>query len=298
MPIRWGIHLADDCAGVHPGLDRLALPPFTQGIQCSARDHATPPARDQVRTDQAHGRGSLGGCLYFESCHQAGQLLVEPSKDPRPMRLRFLWVTKYAVRQTMTPSATRSSQINRRGAVFIKTVAAIALLTIAGTPAWAIDKCTGPDGKVIFQDAPCAGRGETITVRPASGPSPSRAQAQGADAASGGSGNEKRPLTAAQRIEQQIAASQQARRKQELEVRVVPDAEFAVAQHRMQCDQQIRDLQAKRATANNNLAGATWEVSIAQEMTAIATRCDTRHRELREHADRVRAECQRLEGCR
>lgn len=36
-------------------------------------------------------------------------------------------------------------------------------------PAWAINKCTGADGKVAFQDAPCAGKGEKLDVRPASG---------------------------------------------------------------------------------------------------------------------------------
>lgn len=35
--------------------------------------------------------------------------------------------------------------------------------------AWAVNKCTGPDGAVVFQDAPCAGKGEALTVRPASG---------------------------------------------------------------------------------------------------------------------------------
>lgn len=44
---------------------------------------------------------------------------------------------------------------------------AAALLLVA--PAWAVNKCTGPDGKVVFQDAPCAGKGEKLDVRPASG---------------------------------------------------------------------------------------------------------------------------------
>lgn len=45
------------------------------------------------------------------------------------------------------------------------------LLSVAfvSAPAWAINKCTGPDGKVSFQDAPCAGKGEKLDVRPASG---------------------------------------------------------------------------------------------------------------------------------
>src|SRR3990167_5023399 len=41
-------------------------------------------------------------------------------------------------------------------------------------PAWAINKCAMPNGKVSFQDAPCPGQGETIEVKPASG----RAQGQ------------------------------------------------------------------------------------------------------------------------
>jgi hypothetical protein len=40
---------------------------------------------------------------------------------------------------------------------------------IMGAPAWAINKCKNPDGKTVFQDAPCSGQGEKIEVRPASG---------------------------------------------------------------------------------------------------------------------------------
>ena len=35
--------------------------------------------------------------------------------------------------------------------------------------AWAINKCTGIDGQTTFQDTPCAGKGEAINIRPASG---------------------------------------------------------------------------------------------------------------------------------
>ena len=45
----------------------------------------------------------------------------------------------------------------------------IALLAALCAPAWAINKCTGADGKVAFQDAPCIGKGEQLQVRPASG---------------------------------------------------------------------------------------------------------------------------------
>lgn len=46
---------------------------------------------------------------------------------------------------------------------------AAAAIGAASSGAWAVNKCTGPDGTVVFQDAPCTGKGESITVRPATG---------------------------------------------------------------------------------------------------------------------------------
>lgn len=40
-------------------------------------------------------------------------------------------------------------------------------------------------------------------------------------------------------------------------------------------DQRLRNLRESRRYANNNLAGATWEQSLAQEMTATAQEADT-----------------------
>ena len=45
-------------------------------------------------------------------------------------------------------------------------------------PAWAVNKCTGADGKLTFQDAPCADKGEKIEVRPASGHASLKAQGE------------------------------------------------------------------------------------------------------------------------
>lgn len=170
-----------------------------------------------------------------------------------------------------------------------------AVTALAYGPVWAVNKCIDPSGAVVFQDAPCVGKGETLTVRPASGAVP---KAQSADAAGPDGSSQSKPMTEAQRIERQVAASQQDRRKQELEVRLVPDAEGAILRHRAACDRDMKALQAKKALANNNLAGATWEGSISGEMTALATTCDTRNRELREDAAALRAECQKLGGCR
>lgn len=57
--------------------------------------------------------------------------------------------------------------------MFKQTIFLTAALLLA--PAWAINKCKGADGKVVFQDVPCAGQGEKLDVRPASGHSVSAA---------------------------------------------------------------------------------------------------------------------------
>lgn len=42
----------------------------------------------------------------------------------------------------------------------------LAAALLAALPAWAVNKCTGPDGKVVFQDTPCTGEGESWMCAP------------------------------------------------------------------------------------------------------------------------------------
>lgn len=172
---------------------------------------------------------------------------------------------------------------------------AAVVLPVLCAPAWAINKCTGPDGKVAFQDAPCAGKGEKIEVRPATGasPAPTAAMAPTSNAESA-----PKKQTEADRINALTAASQRERRKVDLDERLVPYARSAIANQQMQCDAQLMALQAKKRAATNNLAGATWEGSISSEMTAVATRCDTRSRDLREEFSILKKECVSLGGCK
>lgn len=55
----------------------------------------------------------------------------------------------------------------------LKLLAITAALATLSAPAWAINKCTGPDGKVAYQEAPCAGRGEAVKVWVSPGQAPS-----------------------------------------------------------------------------------------------------------------------------
>jgi hypothetical protein len=46
---------------------------------------------------------------------------------------------------------------------------ALVIATAAAAPAWAVNKCTEPDGKVSFQDAPCAATSKAETLKTRSG---------------------------------------------------------------------------------------------------------------------------------
>jgi hypothetical protein len=73
----------------------------------------------------------------------------------------------------------RRPQFKIEGGLVMKMLCVIAIVAaLTGAPAWAINKCTGPDGKVSFQDAPCqSGKAETLDVRPSSGRAPAAAGA-------------------------------------------------------------------------------------------------------------------------
>ncbi|ART52786.1 hypothetical protein CBP34_15480 [Acidovorax carolinensis] len=167
---------------------------------------------------------------------------------------------------------------------------AIALLA---SPTWAINKCIGPDGKVVFQDAPCAGKGETINVQPASGHAPKTVPAAttaGANAA---------PATVANTApanKKEGAFGESWQRRTYLENRGVADARAATDNHQRECAAQQVALASRKRIANNNLAGATWEQSISAEMQAAATMCDSRSRELRAELEALQKELRELQA--
>lgn len=165
-------------------------------------------------------------------------------------------------------------------------IAALAMTIGLVGPAAAINKCSGPDGKVVFQDAPCTGKGEKIVVKPAAG-----------DAPASTSSSEGRMQTESQRLEQQLSRLQIDRRRRDLEI-ALPNAYSEQASHSAACDAEMRALQAKKTRANNNLAGATWEQSISSEMNAVARRCETRSKTIEANIEATRKECHALGGCK
>jgi hypothetical protein len=171
--------------------------------------------------------------------------------------------------------------------------AVIALFAVINSPAWAVNKCS-IDGKTVFQDALCPGKGEAIKVRPASGSAPAPAS----DASAAGVLATNKPVSEAQRIEARVKESQNSRRKTELQERLVPNTMQSIWLQRQGCDREFEALRNKKRLANNNLAGATWENSISSEMTAVATRCDSKARELELQLETLKRECGGLGGCK
>lgn len=141
-------------------------------------------------------------------------------------------------------------------------VCALALGFLA--PAWAVNKCTGADGKVSFQDAPCAGQGEKIEVRPAM---------------VGATPIQPAPSTA---TEGAFGATWQ--RKNYLQTQGVPQARAAVERNQRECEAQPDEAAAQAGPLRRGTLPSGSQ--FVQERTAAAakdkTACEARTNELRE----------------
>jgi Domain of unknown function (DUF4124) len=168
---------------------------------------------------------------------------------------------------------------------------ALVLVLFCG-PALAINKCTGADGRTVFQDTPCQGKGEILDVKPAAGRALPAATA-GASAISGGKGT-----TEAQRIEAQVLTSQKERRRRDLETIETLQAAGALDTHRRGCEQEQKNLSSEQYKYRQNLYGKTHAAQVASEMAAASARCDLKDRALKEQLEALKSECIALSGCK
>lgn len=110
-------------------------------------------------------------------------------------------------------------------------------------------------GAVVFSDRPCeGGKGKTIDVRPAAG---------------AGGAVEVTEATEKGRALLDQYERERAVRRINYDIDAL-EATMQADQRRM--DAELAALREKKRYALNNLAGATWESSISQEMQAIAER--------------------------
>ena len=166
-----------------------------------------------------------------------------------------------------------------------------ALFMIAAQPSWALYKCVGAGGAVSFQEQPCE-RAQTQTAikplveapRPGTGGSSNAMQPSAPDAPGG-------RLS----LQEQSRQAEAERLRFDAQYRL-RDKSAELQRHREFCDREQRAILANRARANNNLAGAMYEQSIATEAAAAATRCDTRGRDLQAEVEEARRQCA-ARGC-
>lgn len=159
-------------------------------------------------------------------------------------------------------------------------------------PAWAVNKCTLPNGKTVFQDAPCAGAGEKLNIRPASGAGQPVPLAQPQTAADGSdtATAQTAPQTEAERLKAQVEMMRKKRESDSLRDYQIPKQRRAIADHTTACRNEQAALRGQKRYANNNLAGATWEGAISEEMVSVTQRCDMEARQLENDLKRLEQE--------
>lgn len=166
-------------------------------------------------------------------------------------------------------------------------LAAIAVALLS-SPAWAVNKCQ-VNGKTVFQDAPCplGATGGEIEVRPASGKArvavPAAAPvAEGSVPSAAGVGKAA-PKNYGDKLEfeRKGRSAWYARR----------NAQGALDGQIVRCRDEQAKLDREKRYSMNNLAGATRDVSLSNQMEAAAALCkletDARIREL----ETAKAEC-------
>ena len=141
--------------------------------------------------------------------------------------------------------------------------------TLAPAAALAQFKCTGADGKVSFQQMPCANteKVQRLELRDKSARPRPAPLADAQDGTSASSASAK-AMSADERIADRMGRD---RRVRELEEQIT-STEQLIDRRNLQMNAELEALRNQRSLAKNNLAGATWEQSLATEMQAVATK--------------------------
>lgn len=156
-----------------------------------------------------------------------------------------------------------------------------AAVAVSGAQAQ-VYKCS-EGGTTVFSDVPCAkGRGKEIAVRPATGAAPA---AEAIDATPNSSSNPKAMLE----------QYEQARKLRAIDFEI-EQIERDLERDPRKLDAELKALRNKKMWANNNLAGATWESSISQEMQAVTQRYETKAASDRARLEKLRGDRASLLG--
>jgi uncharacterized small protein (DUF1192 family) len=159
----------------------------------------------------------------------------------------------------------------------------IAALLVATSAHAQVYKCR-INGQMVFSDQPCAADAKPIDVRPASGRGADSTPAPGAA-----------PINASNNPQALIARMERDRRIRDLEYDIRA-RRARIGEEQAAMEREVAALRGQKSRANNNLAGATWEKSISEEMSATVARYDVRIRALQDEIDRMEVERERMVG--
>lgn len=128
---------------------------------------------------------------------------------------------------------------------------------LVGLPAAAqINKCV-VDGKVVYQAAPCKSGTQVAILAPRSDVSDEIARAS------------REKFLAADKLRQTN------NRREQIDS-AIDALERNIASYQQSMDAELAALQTRKASASNNLAGATWEQSLSTEMQAVTAKYQTK----------------------
>lgn len=163
----------------------------------------------------------------------------------------------------------------------------LAALLVATSAHAQVYKCK-VDGKTVFADQPCAADAKPIDVRPASGHS-----APALPPLVITTPDAPPPINASSNPQAVVSRMERARALRDMDHRIdIEHSRIREEEDRMNAE--LAGLRAKKAWANNNLAGAVWESSISEEMTAVVGRYDVRLRAIQGELERLQVERKRL----
>jgi hypothetical protein len=142
--------------------------------------------------------------------------------------------------------------------------------------AWAVNKCTGADGKVSFQDAPCEGAGEKVDVRPAM---------EGAT-----------PVQPAPSVGKEGAFGPSWQRKNYLQNQGIPQARSAIERNQRECAAAPEEAiaQAGPLRRGNLPQGSQFAQERAAEAAKNKAACEARTQELRQQLKSMEEELRGL----
>ena len=148
------------------------------------------------------------------------------------------------------------------------------LAMAASGPALAVNKCTGADGRVTYQDAPCVGgKTQEVDVSPPVG------------------GAKVPPSSEAARVEGQVSAMQRSRRAMELRERLLPEAEAAVKKNQTACEARQKELADQRAAQGQNRFTRGQAQQSTMELRSEKASCHAKERELKANLQALTREC-------